>query len=66
MALVIAINSSSKSREIETEYCLTEALVKYKGYFECYGNEKLKWWGDLGSLKAFVFGIFSQDGKWSQ
>jgi hypothetical protein len=65
MAVGHSQNSSSESREIQTEYCLTEALVKYKGYLECYGDEKLKWWGDLGSLKAFVFALFGQDGKWS-
>ncbi|CAB3977786.1 Hypothetical predicted protein, partial [Paramuricea clavata] len=65
MAVGHSQNSSSKSREIQTEYCLTEALVKYKGYLECHGDETLKWWGDLGSLKAFVFALFGQDGKWS-
>ena len=54
-----------RSQSRQTEYCLTEALVKYKGYLECSGDEKLKWWGDLGSLKAFVFALFDQDGKWS-
>ena len=65
MAVGHSQNSSPESREIQTEYCLTDALVKYKGYFECSADEKLKWWGDLGSLKAFVFALFGQDGKWS-
>ena len=65
MAVDHSQNSSPESREIQTEYCLTEDLVKYKGYRECSAHEKLKWWGDLGSLKAFVFALFGQDGKWS-
>jgi hypothetical protein len=63
MAVGHSQNSSPESREIRTEYCLTEALVRYKGYLECSGDEKLKWWGDLRSLKAFVFALFGQDCK---
>ena len=65
MAVGHSQTSSSESRGIQTEYRLTKALVKYKGNLECYVDEKLKWWGDLGSLKAFVFALFGHDGKWS-
>jgi hypothetical protein len=58
------LTSSVESQEIQLEYKLSEAYLMFKEFIECSNDGKVKWLSNLNDLKAFIFALFGDVGKW--